>query len=65
MDDLKLGATGRFPEGKLNETDQGELRVGIAEKHGKVIINFGKPVAWVALTKEQVRGFIEVLQKHI
>ncbi len=50
----KLGATGRFPEGKINESDEGELSFGIAADHRKrqVVINFGTPVSWFSLPPE-------------
>ena len=47
----KLGHTGKFPHGRLNKDDEGELMLGIAvDKNNKtVIINFGRPVAWIGL----------------
>lgn len=50
--DEKLGATGRFPDGKLNDDDEGELRTLITTEGNNVIIDFGKPVAWLALPRE-------------
>lgn len=46
---LKLGATGNYPQGKLNDADEGEIQVAIAAdtKEGKVLINFGTPVSWI------------------
>jgi hypothetical protein len=46
-----FGATGDFPHGKLNDDDQGGLRIGIAydKLDGIVRIDFGKPVAWLGL----------------
>lgn len=43
----KLGATGKFPEGKMNQDDEGELQLGIKIIDGRIVINFGKPVAWL------------------
>jgi hypothetical protein len=60
----RFGATGRFPEGKLHRTDEGELQFGIAHKDGKVIVNFGKPVAWFAMPAEKAREFAAVLLHH-
>ena len=48
---LGLGATGKFPEGKLNPSDEGELKfavAGLPDGQG-VKIEFGKPVAWLVL----------------
>jgi hypothetical protein len=65
MSDNQLGATGRFPQGKLNEYDEGELRLAMGVTNGKLVMNFGKPVSWVALTKEEVKGLIEFLEKRL
>jgi hypothetical protein len=46
---MHLGGTGKFPEGKLDDTDEGELAFAIGVKNGNVIINFGTPIAWIAL----------------
>lgn len=46
-----LGATGKFPQGKLTPSDEGELKFTIGIKDNKVIINFGTPVAWFGLDK--------------
>ena len=43
----------QFPDGKLNETDEGQIAIAIGIQQGKVIINFGKPIAWLGLPAEQ------------
>jgi hypothetical protein len=50
---LGLGATGKFPEGKLNHNDEGEIALGITTKDGKIVMDFGKPTHWIGFTKEQ------------
>lgn len=52
-----VGATGRHPEGHLGEQDEGEIQFAIAadKKGGKVLIDFGKPVAWVGMSAQQAR----------
>jgi hypothetical protein len=42
-----------FPDGKLNEEDEGEIGVAIGIEDGRVIIMFPKPVAWFGLPGEQ------------
>jgi hypothetical protein len=61
-----LGATGHYPEGALDETDQGELKLAIAAdpKAGKVLVNFGKPVAWFGMTPQQARELAESLRQR-
>lgn len=64
----RLGATGKFPDGKMDPTDEGELQFAVCVKDGKVIFEFGKPVAWVGFTPEQARGIaasIKAAADHI
>jgi hypothetical protein len=62
-DDIRLGATGRFPEGKLRADDEGELRAAIGTMKGQVVIDFGKPVSWLSLPPEQAKALALVLLK--
>ena len=47
----KLGPTGDFPEGKLGKDDEGGINMAIAAnaKDGLVHVQFGGPVAWLAI----------------
>ena len=56
-----LGATGRYPDGKLNEHDEGELRIAVGEHKGNVFLDFGKPITWLGMPPAQMRGLIEKL----
>jgi hypothetical protein len=60
-----FGATGRYPEGKLNEDDEGELTFGLARDPdtGYVHINFGTPVGWLVLPPDQAIVFAEAIIK--
>lgn len=58
-----LGPTGAFPDGKLTENDEGELRIGITSHKGSVVLNFGKPVQSIGMTPKQARGLIRLLSK--
>jgi hypothetical protein len=62
----KLGKTGRFPRGHLNQHDEGELQIGVAAdtEKGVVILNFGTPVAWTALPPRVARQLGEALIKQ-
>jgi hypothetical protein len=57
MDDPKVGPTGKFPRGKLNSTDEGELVVAVSSMKDMVRIDFGTPVAWVCLPPDQAIEF--------
>ena len=48
-----FGATGKYPQGHLNDDDEGELRIGIGVSEGKVVINFGTPVVWIGFDADQ------------
>ena len=70
MDDAKskeltdrfgLGATGAFPHGNLGPRDEGELKVAVGIEADKVVIHFGKKVAWVAVTREQALQLAAIL----
>lgn len=60
----KLGATGRFPEGKLVDEDEGEIRISIGTAKGSVVLDFGKPTAWVGMTPDQAIDLGNTLIKH-
>lgn len=59
-----LGATGKFPLGKLQESDEGELRLAVAHTPEKVVLNFGKPVAWIGFTADQADEIANLLHEH-
>lgn len=61
---LGLGPTGQFPEGQLVDHDEGEIRIAITTYQGKVIVNFGSPVAFIGFTPEQATEIGEMLIKH-
>lgn len=60
----QLGATGNFPQGKLTEHDEGEIRLAVGVSGGKVVINFGKPTAWIGMDAKQARQLAESLRQH-
>jgi hypothetical protein len=59
----KLGATGDFPDGKLGEQDDA-LRLSIGHEQGKVMIHFGKPVAWLGMPPQDAIEFASLLIKQ-
>lgn len=60
----KLGATGRFPEGKLVEHDEGEIQFSIETFKNKIVLNFNKSVKWVGMNKQQAKELGELLIKR-
>lgn len=61
---MQLGSTGQYPLGKLAPTDEGELRLAVAHTPDKVVINFGKPVAWIGFTADQADEIAALLKEH-
>jgi len=59
--DDDIGPTGRYPDDKLNPSDEGELRVKIDLVDGRVVIVFGKPVNWVGLLPHQAEDLAVAL----
>lgn len=48
-----LGATGKYPQDKFKDDDEGEIRVAVGIHNGRVLIDFGpKQVKWLALDKQ-------------
>lgn len=62
---FKLGATGRYPYGKADATDEGELRMALAADHGNGIVRveFGTPTAWLGLPAREARALAAGLIK--
>jgi hypothetical protein len=45
----ELGASGTYSQGKLNADDEGDLLLKLSAEGDNVRVDFGKPVAWIAL----------------
>jgi hypothetical protein len=61
---ITIGATGSFPDGKLTDGDEGEIKIEITQVDGRVVMNFGKPITWIGFTLEQAVQIAESLIKH-
>jgi hypothetical protein len=51
----KLGGTGDFPRGKLNDHDEGGLQMAIFIEDKTVQLHFGKSVKWLGLDADTAR----------
>lgn len=60
---FKLGGTGRFPYGKADAHDEGELLMALAADHanGIVRVEFGKPISWLGLPVREARALAALL----
>ena len=56
-----LGATGRFPGGKLTVDDRGEIAFSVAHVPGKVVLEFGGACSWIGLTPAQAEALAQML----
>ncbi len=62
---IKLGATSKFPEGKLHESDEGELQLAVGiSPEGKVIVHLGTPVVWFAMDPDGAIQLADFLKKR-
>jgi hypothetical protein len=52
----------KYPDGKIHKTDEGELKLAIGVKEGRVIIDFGKDLSWVGFDKQTLRVVIDSLE---
>ena len=53
----------KYPDGKLNNNDEGQLRIAVYQEKGRIIINFGKELSWIGFGKDEMRAFINGLEK--
>ena len=60
FEDILAGATGRFPNGKLKEDDEGELAIKlfIDVTKNTAVLDFGKSVSWIAFTRKEIDQLI-------
>ena len=54
----------RYPDGKLNPSDEGALSMAIGTEKGRVHIEFPKLVKWIALPPDMAIDVAEILIKH-
>ena len=46
-----IDPTGEFPGGKLTEDDRGEVAIAVGVSEGKVVVDFGTNVTWIAMDR--------------
>ena len=61
-----LGPTGEFPYGKLNEDDEGGIRIAVGSNRDteSVIMDFGSPTAWIGMRPEHATAIAMSLLQH-
>ena len=61
---LILGPTNDFPEGKMSEADEGGLRMAVGIEDNRIILAFGKPVAWIGMDPAGARALAALLRSR-
>jgi hypothetical protein len=61
---MEIGATGKFPEGQLCDDDEGEICFQIGSNGAKVVMDFGKPTAWIGMNPQQAGDVASSLIEH-
>ena len=62
---LQARIKGDYPDGKIDETDQGALVLSVEhDEEGKVFLEFPEPVLWAAFTAEQAMDVGKALIEH-
>lgn len=67
MEQSRGAAEQLFPDGKLNEGDEGELAYMIAadKKNQVIVIDFLKPVTWLGLDVESAESLRDLLTEKL
>lgn len=55
---------GEYPNGKLNDQDEGALAMMISSEPGIVKVQYPKPVSWIAFSPEEAIGLAQSLLEH-
>jgi hypothetical protein len=63
------GPTGDYPHGKLSPDDEGGINVALSHHFAPdgslmVRLDFGKPIAWLSLPRDEAVAFAMVILKH-
>jgi len=54
----------QYPRGKLTADDEGEISIAISELDNTVIIDFGKKVAWIGMSRPEAIEFAMKIMKR-
>jgi hypothetical protein len=54
----------QYPNGKLNEDDNGALTIAVGTEGDVVCVYFGKPIAWFGMPAQDARNLAQTLIQH-
>lgn len=61
----RMNINDRFPDGKMNEDDQGAMTTSVGVSNDdKVVIEFQHAVTWIAFPRDDALAFAEIIRKH-
>lgn len=68
VEECNLGPTNKFPKGKLNKNDEGQIKIAIGIDETKegdktIVMNFGKPIAWIGFTAKDAYNLAQIFEK--
>lgn len=52
-----------YPDGKLNEEDEGSIACGIGIEDGRVMIVWPKPITWIAYDPDGADEFADTIKE--
>lgn len=64
MKKLQRQLQGKFPDGRLNPSDEGAVAVMVGHEKGKVVLSFPHPTAWIGFTPNQAMDIAQALITH-
>ena len=53
-----------YPRGQITSDDEGALAIRMAVKANTLIVDFGKPVAWIGLGLQDVRRLRDMFDRY-
>jgi hypothetical protein len=62
---MKAGPTGNFPQGKLNDDDEGELVIRVGIDQEKIVVHFGTEVAWFGMDVDHAEQFAKNIMDKV
>ena len=52
-----------YSDGRLSKDDDGDLTISVGSDKGRVVLEFGKPIKWLAWPPEQAIEFAKELER--
>lgn len=53
--------TDQYPRGKLNDSDEGALKISLNVIDKTVVIDFGKEITWLGMSKQEAIELAKII----